>query len=496
VSISNDPRRSGTSTVSGPQAFSARSPVRTPVRRRAELGRVLALGDAFVIAASSGLAYLLRLNVGRLDFLLPFEHELPTAFGVIPLWVGLFYLAGAYRPEYLNAGGDAFRRFTAGVAAGVLAIGFVSFLLNLRLARLFVLFLAVFVFVGGGLLRLAVRRYLQARHRRGELIQRALIVGTDRDARQLAETLDGAPDSSYEVVGHLDEQVPVGEAIEGRPVLGRPSEVLTYCEAHGIGVVIVSPAGVSPGTLRDLTIALEGSEVDLAVAPSLFQVVTRRMTIETVGNVPLLHIDQIRLRRGKAALKRAVDLVVASTLAMLTLPVWLVVGIAVRATSAGPALFRQRRVGRDGREFTMMKFRTMVVDAEELLHELEHLNEADGHFFKISEDPRITPVGRHLRRWSIDELPQLWNVLCGHMSMVGPRPPLPNEVAAYDAWHLRRLRVRPGLTGIWQTSGRSEVPFDEAVRMDLFYIENWSLGTDLYLLGKTVSAVLTRRGAR
>jgi lipopolysaccharide/colanic/teichoic acid biosynthesis glycosyltransferase len=173
-----------------------------------------------------------------------------------------------------------------------------------------------------------------------------------------------------------------------------------------------------------------------------------------------------------------------------------VAALAVRASSPGSVLFRQRRVGREGREFTMLKFRTMVADAEERLAEVEHLNEAVGHFFKISEDPRITSVGRHLRRWSIDELPQLWNVLRGDMSMVGPRPPLPDEVSRYDTWHLRRLRVRPGVTGIWQTSGRSDVPFDEAVRMDLFYIENWSLGTDLYLLGRTAGAVLTRRGAR
>jgi exopolysaccharide biosynthesis polyprenyl glycosylphosphotransferase len=449
-----------------------------------------------VIAGSSALAYLLREQVGRLDFLRPFAHELPTTLAVIPLWLALFYFAGAYRPEYLNAGGDAFRRFVGGVATGVLALGFVSFVLNLQLARLFVAFLAVFVFLGGGALRLGMRHYLRARHLRGEMIQRTLIVGSDRDAVQLAVALGSAPDSSYDVIGYLDERRVVGEEVEGHPVLGRPTDVLEFCEAHRVGFVIVSPAGVSPGILKDLTIALEGSEVDLAVAPSLFEVVTRRMMIETVGNVPLLHVDQVRLRRGKAALKRTLDLLVAGVLGVVTLPVWLVAAIAVRATSPGPVLFRQRRVGRDGRELTMLKFRTMVADAEDRLTEVAHLNEADGHFFKITDDPRITTVGRHLRRWSIDELPQLWNVLRGDMSMVGPRPPLPYEVARYDAWQLRRLRVRPGVTGLWQTSGRSDVAFDEAVRMDLFYIENWSLGTDLYLLGRTVAAVLGRRGAR
>jgi exopolysaccharide biosynthesis polyprenyl glycosylphosphotransferase len=426
----------------------------------------------------------------------PFAYEVPTALAVIPLWVALFYLAGAYRPEYLNAGGDAFRRFVAGVAAGVLAVGFVSFLFNLQLARLFVAFLATLVFVGGGLLRLGLRRYLRSRHQRGEMVQRALIVGTDRDARELAYTLASTPDSSYQVVGYLDERLPPGTQVGDRPVLGGPDLVAEHCAEHRIGVVIVSPAGVSPGTLRDLTIGLEDTPVDLAVAPSLFQVVTRRMTIETVGNVPLLHVDQIRLTRGKAALKRALDLVTVVGLGALTAPVWLLAAVLVRIDSPGPALFRQERVGRDGRRFQMLKFRTMVEDAEDRLAEVAHLNEAEGNFFKIADDPRITRLGAHLRRWSIDELPQLWNVLRGDMSMVGPRPPLPSEVENYEPWHLRRLRVRPGVTGIWQTSGRSDVPFDEAVRLDLFYIENWSLGTDLYLLGRTVSAVLGRRGAR
>ena len=456
---------------------------------------VLALGDVLVISVSSPLAYLLREALGRADVLGAFAREVPIAIAVIPLWLLLFYAAGAYRPEYLNAGGDALRRFTAGVGAGVLALGFVSFLFNLQVSRLFVAFLAVFVFVGGGALRAGARRYLRSRQRRGELMQQALVLGTDLDARELADTLNGAPDSSYRVVGYLDDEVASGTQIDGLPVLGGTRDVLATAHEHGVGVVIVSPSGVGPGTLRDVTIALEGEDVDLAVAPSLFQVVTRRMTIETVGNTPLLHVDQIRLERGKAFLKRSLDVAAASALLLLTSPIMLVAAVAVWAEREGQVLFRQDRIGRDGRPFTMLKFRTMVADAEARRDELEADNDADGHFFKLVEDPRITSVGRHLRRWSIDELPQLINVLRGDMSMVGPRPPLPDEVAGYDAWHLRRLRVRPGITGVWQVSGRSEVGFDEAVRMDLFYIENWSTGYDLYLLWRTVGAVLSRRGA-
>ena len=483
------------SRTSIPSPSRSSTDVRTPSTWRRQLGARLAVGDALVITASSLVAYLLREWLGRADVLRPFAWEVPIAIAVIPLWLLLFYAVGAYRPEYLNAGGDALRRFTAGVAAGVLALGFLSFLFNLQVSRLFVTFLAVLVFVGGGGVRAAARWYVRTRQQRGELLQRALVLGTDDDARQLAVTLNDAPDSSYRVVGYLDDEVVAGTEVDGLPVLGGTCDVLETAHDHGIGVVVVSPSGVTPGTLRDVTIALEGQDVDLAVAPSLFQVVTRRMTIETVGNTPLLHVDQIRLERGKAFLKRSLDVAAASTLLLLTSPIMLVAAVAVWAEREGQVLFRQARVGRDGRPFTMLKFRTMVADAEQRLEELEHENDAEGHFFKLVEDPRITPVGRHLRRWSIDELPQLINVLRGDMSMVGPRPPLPTEVAEYDDWHLRRLRVRPGITGVWQVSGRSEVGFDEAVRMDLFYIENWALGYDLYLLWRTVGAVLSRRGA-
>ncbi len=448
-----------------------------------------------VIAAASGLAYLARDLLGRTTVIRGFASEVPVALAVIPLWLIIFAFAGAYRPEYLNAGGDAVRRFLAGVAGGVLALGFISFFFNLQLSRLFVLFLAAGVLVGGGLVRLGLRRRLRRQYARGELLQRTLVAGTDPAARQLVAALASDRDSSYRVVGYLSETDADAAADDALPVVGNPSDGLAACEQHGVGTVIVSPAGLSSESLRELLIGLEGSHVDLIVAPSLFEVVTRRMTIETVGGIPLLHVDRIRLERGNAALKRALDLVVASGLLLLTLPLWMVSAVAIRLDSPGPVLFRQRRLSRDGESFTILKFRTMSVDAEAKVAELQHLNQADGHFFKIVADPRVTRTGRWLRRWSIDELPQLLNVLRGDMSMVGPRPPLPEEVAAYDPWQLRRLRVRPGITGVWQVSGRSDVAFDEAVRLDLFYIENWSLGYDLYLLARTVGAVLSRRGA-
>ncbi len=481
--------------VEGEQVPDGAEPLTTPAQWRRRLGLRLALADAVTIGTSSLLAYIARNTLGQAGVVGEFANEIPVALAVMPLWLLLFYWFGAYRPEYLNSSGDAFRRFTAGVTGGVLALGFVSFVFQLRLSRLYVLFLFLLVFTLGGLARLGLRHRLGRRYERGELTQNVLIVGADDEAAEVARAMRGSTRSGYEVVGFVDDELDEGSSVDGVPVVGAVRDVLEKAYQLRAGLVVVSPGGVESGTLQDILVELEGTPIDLAVAPSLFEVVTRRVTIESIANVPILHVDQIRLERGKAFVKRSLDLVVATLLGLLTLAVTAFAAVAVRIGSPGPILFRQQRLGRDGRPFTIYKFRTMVEDAEERLQEVEHLNEVGHGFFKVREDPRVTRVGRTLRKWSIDELPQLWNVLRGDMSMVGPRPPLPEEVEDYESWQLRRLRVRPGITGIWQVSGRSHVPFEEAVRMDLFYIENWSLGFDLYLLAKTVPAVLGRSGA-
>lgn len=470
--------------------------VATPARWRRRIGRQLAAGDAVVIAVSTALSYYIRLQLGEAGVVGGLASEIPLAVGILPLWLTVLYWTGSYRPEILNSGGDAFRRFSAGVTAGVLALGFVSFLFQLAVSRLFVGFLFVLVYLFGGLLRLATRAWLRERYRRGELIQNVLVVGTDREARSVVTALRSSDLAGYRVIGFLDPDQPSRvESVDGLNVLGPPEQALDIAYKHRAGLVLVSPTGVPPGTLDELMVSLEGSPVDLAVAPSLFEVVSRRVTVETVANVPILHVDQIRLQQGSAILKRSLDVVVGALLGVLTSPFMLAASVAIRLDTPGPILFRQIRVGKEGEEFTLLKFRTMVEDADQLLRGVEHLNEVGHGFFKVREDPRVTRVGRLLRKWSIDELPQLWNVLKGEMSMVGPRPPLPREVETYESWQLRRLRVRPGITGVWQVSGRSTIPFEEAVRMDLFYIENWSLGMDLFLLAKTVLAVLGRSGA-
>jgi exopolysaccharide biosynthesis polyprenyl glycosylphosphotransferase len=463
---------------------------------RTALVRALMAGDAAVIGLSSFLAYALRDLLGARAVVAPLQNEIPAAIAVLPLWLAILHGFGCYRPHYLNAGGDALRRFMAGTLGGVLALGFASFLLNLQLSRLYVAFLLGLVLVLGGTTRLLIRGFLQWQRRRGRYLKRVLVVGTDPEAIETAGAVAAVPASGYVVVGFVDDDLEPGSPVLGDlSVLGRCEEVLALARDLNVGLVLVSPAGVRPGTLRELTVALEGSPVDLAIAPSLFQVVTRRMTVESVGHMPILHVDQIRLEGMAAALKRTLDLAGSLILGLGLVPVMLAAAAAVKLQDGGAVLFRQARIGRDGLPFTLLKFRTMVPEAESHRRHLSDLNEAGHHFFKIRQDPRVTSVGRILRKWSIDESPQLWNVLRGDMSLVGPRPPLPEEVEKYEPWHWRRLRVRPGISGIWQVSGRSHVPFDEAVRMDLFYIENWSLGLDLHLLARTFLAVLGRDGA-
>jgi exopolysaccharide biosynthesis polyprenyl glycosylphosphotransferase len=258
--------------------------------------------------------------------------------------------------------------------------------------------------------------------------------------------------------------------------------------------VFIASSAVSPEQMKGIVRQLRRHQVDVRVSANMTEILASRLTVHPVGNLLALSMQPVRLSGSKAVAKRSFDLAVAALLIVLTCPLWLLAALAVKATSRGPVLFRQRRVGRDQRVFTICKFRTMVRGAELMLADLEAKNEASGLLFKIREDPRITRVGRLLRRLSLDELPQLLNVLTGDMSLVGPRPPLPKEVAAYEDWHMDRLEVRPGITGLWQVGRRSgeDWSFDDVVRLDLFYIENWSITYDLFILVKTVPAVFGR----
>jgi len=284
--------------------------------------------------------------------------------------------------------------------------------------------------------------------------------------------------------------------IAGVPVYGGLGNVTSAVGLVGADTVAVLACPELNGRrLRQLAWQLEETGTDLCVAPAVMDVAGPRTTIRPVAGLPLLHVDHPELAGVRQVIKSTFDKLVAGTALLLLAPFMLCVGLAIRLCDGGPALFRQTRVGKDERLFTVCKFRTMVCDAEERKGALQAQNEGNGLLFKIRDDPRITPLGAWLRRFSLDELPQLWNVLKGDMSLVGPRPALPAEAARYDYYVRRRLAVKPGVTGLWQVNGRSDLPWEEAVRLDVRYVEQWSLALDLQILWKTWSAVVRGSGA-
>jgi len=331
--------------------------------------------------------------------------------------------------------------------------------------------------------------------RRGIGVERVLVVGSGRLAQAVMYFLTTEPGISYRLVGFVHPH-----AIQdiGRfQCLGAVTDLAQTLHSHQIDEVIMALPPEEHQLLSAMTGACAGEGVAYKVVPDLFEMSISLSPVDVaeLRGIPLIGPRDLTIRGSDLLLKRAMDIAVAGTVLLLGSPLWLAVALAIKWGSPGPVVFVQRRVGRDGRVFDALKFRSMYVDAERRQAELMAHNEADGPIFKMRNDPRITGTGRWLRRTSLDELPQLLNVLAGDMSLVGPRPPLPSEVEQYEDWHLRRLSVAPGLTGMWQVSGRSELPFDAMVLLDISYIRNWSLGLDLQILLRTIPAVLSGHGA-
>ncbi|MDO5684474.1 MAG: sugar transferase, partial [Propionibacteriaceae bacterium] len=299
----------------------------------------------------------------------------------------------------------------------------------------------------------------------------------------------------YEVVGALASDSDEEETRSGIPIFGCPEDTVEVLGHTGANAVVFAEGSFRSG--RDFNLLareLQDAHAQTIVVPSLTDISAQRMDIRPVAGIPLVHIEQPRASSAGHAWKRLFDLIGSSFLILLGSPLLLAVALAVKS-DGGPILFRQVRAGHHGEPFEMFKFRSMVVDAEERLKQLQAHNNSDGVLFKMVDDPRITRVGKFIRRYSLDELPQLFNVWLGHMSLVGPRPALLTEVAEYKDHVRRRLDVRPGMTGLWQVSGRSDLSWDDTVRLDLYYVDNWSMVQDLSILLRTFGAVVGKRGA-
>ena len=412
------------------------------------------------------------------------------------VWLVVCASTRSYELRFLGTGSEEFRRvFDAGVRL-LAGIALVSFGLKLGVARTYVVVLFPLAVVLTLVARYAARQVLHRKRAAGRCLHRVVVVGRERSCAELVRQLRREPYAGFSVVGACIDRTQ-GPTVEGVPVVGTSSTVIEALKATDADTVAVGAwSDFAQADLRRLSWELEGSGVALVVAPSLTDIAGPRIHIRPVAGLPLLHVEQPEFSGGRRLLKGTTDRLLALLVLLVVSPVLLAIALVVRLNSAGGALFVQTRVGADGRDFRMFKFRSMYVDAESLLSELTAANEnADGLLFKIRDDPRVTPVGRWLRRFSLDEVPQLLNVVRGEMSLVGPRPPLPREVEQYGDDVRRRLLVRPGLTGLWQISGRSDLSWDESVRLDLHYVENWSLALDAMIIWKTVFAVLQRKGA-
>jgi len=470
---------------------------RPPVRWRRTHARALMLLDSGVTVAAVGLAWALR-----------FHFDVHAAVSGLPYFLVALAIAAAwwlsllahrcYEPRFLGTGQEEYRRITVATFRVLALTAILGYALKAPLARGFVA-----IAFPVGLVLLIAGRWLAGRilwygETPGWWFERLVIVGDEVHVTELLRALRRDKGAASSVVGvclpgratHLDvdgHRIPVVGSLTAVP------EALRRVQADAVAVT-ASPT-MTPLELRRLGWALEGSDISLVVAPALTDVAGPRINIRPVAGLPLLHVEQPEFTGGALLLKTTFDRSVAAVACVLLAPVLLALYLLVRITSPGPGLFRQTRVGKDGTTFTLYKFRTMGADAEERLEELRPRDEGAGLLFKLRDDPRVTPVGRVLRRWSLDELPQLVNVVRGEMALVGPRPPLPHEVARYESAERRRLLVKPGITGLWQVSGRSELSWDDYVRLDLHYVENWSLTGDLLILARTLMVVLRRAGA-
>ncbi|HVV75207.1 MAG TPA: sugar transferase [Mycobacteriales bacterium] len=460
----------------------------------------LVVGDLLIILCSTLLAYLLRFGAdsgaadqvgnSRLSYV-------GLSFLLALIWLAVLAAARTYEMRFLGIGEDEFKGIARASWWLMAVIAVIAYTFKIQFARGYV---AIALPVGTVLLllgRYLQRKFLHQGRRRGRFRHRVLAVGGREGIEQLAAELDDEPYLGLALVGVC---LPVPEEaaeVCGAPVLGSLTQAIEAAAACDADTVAVTTGrGMSRDALRLLAWDLEGSGIDLVVAPALLDVAGNRILARPAIGLPFVHVEEPELSGPRQVLKATVEWAFAFVAFVLTLPVLLVLVAAIRIDSPGSPLFRQTRVGRNGRNFTVFKLRTMFADAESLLESLREHNEAsDGLLFKMREDPRVTRVGSLLRRWSIDELPQLWNVVRGDMALVGPRPPLPSEVAAYDREVGRRLLVRPGITGLWQVSGRSNLSWKDSVRLDLYYVENWSLSLDAMIVWKTVFAVFRREGA-
>jgi exopolysaccharide biosynthesis polyprenyl glycosylphosphotransferase len=480
-------------------------PASQPTWRRRYAAR-LVLSDLLVLSWAVFGAAVVTVDTRELLVLTPIFGDFVPNYAVVAvfligLWMVALSLTESRHARVVGAGGVEYRAVLDSGGLVLVFVAITSFALKIEYSRAFV-FLCIPVATTALLLsRLAWRRWLLVHRRHGAFSSRVLLVGSAGSVAGIAGEFRRFPEAGYLVVGLLvtgGGSVPAAVTRLGLSVVGRGADDLAEAIARtGADTVVITDGhDISPERLRELSWTLEAGRQELVMAPSLTDVAGPRVRARPVAGLPLVHVETPNYEGVDRYLKRALDVTLSSVILLIGALPLLAVAVAVAATSPGGVFYRQERIGKNGRPFWILKFRTMVPDADTMLAGLlEQQERGDRPLFKVDQDPRITRVGRVLRRLSIDEIPQLWNVLRGEMSLVGPRPQVAREVEFYDHAASRRLFVKPGMTGLWQVSGRSNLDWEESVRLDLYYVENWSVAYDVSIMARTVRAVLARDGA-
>ncbi len=478
-------------------------PTKVPAWQRGYARRLIAI-DLLGVLMAVGLAHWVRFGgLGTEVSAFRYVDYAVVSVLLAIVWMAALSINNSRSTRIIGSGAEEYRRVWLATLSVFGGVAIVSMLFKLEIARGFlVIALPAGLILLGFFRWLARRLVIRAREKHGRCITRVLVVGSPSAVRDLTSSLARDAGSEYEVVGacvpgpisRTKIDVPGFGAI---PTFGDESNVVGAVTATNSNAVAVTATERLNGRgIRDLSWELEKLDIDLLVAPGVVDIAGPRLQMRPVAGLPLIHVEKPQYHGAKRFQKRMFDILFSSAVLLFGLPLLIPVALAIKFTSRGPVFYRSERIGLDGNPFEMIKFRTMVDGADKMVDKLAAQNESEGGvLFKIREDPRVTPIGKLLRKYSIDELPQFINVLKRDMSVVGPRPPLANEVKSYDDYAKRRLLVRPGITGLWQVSGRSDLSWEDSVRLDLFYVENWSMIADLLIAVKTVKAVFGHNGA-
>lgn len=465
-----------------------------PRRPTSRAKLLLMVADSVALAGGMTATYFVERGLG---------HDVRTGIerfvliGVVALlpWLAVFSNQRLYNTRFIGRRIDEFRRIINACFFGSLVVTLTGYLSGVLLPRSVLVSLFILSTVSVLIERELARRLFARLRTTGRMLRHVVVAGANPEGCELAAMLQTETWLGYHVLGFVDDTCTDPQPVAGVPLLGTIGDTGRILREHSGSSVIVASSGVESHTTNRLARDLLDQGIHVELSSTLRDISSQRLTVRPLGRFPVVYVEPVLRGGWRAAAKRTFDIVGAGLGLLVASPMVAAAAIAIRLDSPGPVLFKQTRVGRNSRPFLVLKLRTMVVDAEARLADLHDLNEADGPLFKMAADPRITRIGRFLRKMSIDEIPQLWNVLRGEMSLVGPRPALPHETEEWDALLTQRLRVKPGITGMWQVNGRSNASFEDYTRLDLYYVDNWSLTTDVAILLKTVPVVMFRQGA-